>query len=117
MGDPGDRAMLGVAMSAAALALIGTLAAACFVKVYSAVFLGTPRSSHAEHAHESGPAMIGPMAVLGGCCLFIGGAPVLVAPLLERAAADWAPGLAQEGVLLELAPLEAVGLAAGVLPA
>jgi hydrogenase-4 component B len=47
--------------------------------------------------------------------LFIGVAPVLMAPLLERVAADWAPALVHEGALLELAPLGAVGLAAWLL--
>ena len=37
-----------------ALALIGGLAAACFVKAYGIVFLGEPRSDAARHAHESG---------------------------------------------------------------
>jgi hydrogenase-4 component B len=109
------RPFLGVAMSAPALALIGTLAAACFVKVFSAVFLGAVRSEHAEHAHESGPAMIGPMAVLGGCCLFIGVLPQVVAPLLERAAMDWAPTMVSEGSLAGLAPLGTVSVLALVL--
>ena len=67
-----------------ALALIGALAVACFVKVYGAVFLGTARSEHARHAHESPPSMLGPMSVLVACCFLIGLAPLLVAPLLAR---------------------------------
>ncbi len=54
----------GAAFAAPALALIGALAVACFVKVYGAVFLGTARSEHAEHAHESPLSMLGPMGVL-----------------------------------------------------
>ena len=60
------------AFAAPALALIGGLAVACFVKVFGVVFLGTARSEDARHAHESAWSMLGPMGVLMGCCLFIG---------------------------------------------
>ena len=67
-----------------ALALIGGLALACFVKVFSAVFLGSPRSHHAAHAHEAKLTMVGPMVVLAGCCFVIGLFPALVSPILPR---------------------------------
>jgi hydrogenase-4 component B len=96
----------GAAFAAPALALIGALAVACFVKVYGAVFLGTARSEHARHAHESPGSMLGPMGVLVACCFMIGLAPSLVAPALERAAWAWAPGLEESSPrLLVLAPL------------
>src|SRR5262249_28166456 len=41
------------ALAAPALALVGALALACFVKVFGAVFLGAGRSEHAGHAHEA----------------------------------------------------------------
>jgi len=67
-----------------ALALIGGLAAACFVKVFGVVFLGEPRSDHARHAHEVGLAMRAPMLAAAVACLAIGlwpaGALALVAP-------------------------------------
>src|SRR4029077_12487861 len=87
----------GAAFGVAALALIGTLAVACFVKVYGAVFLGTPRSEHARHAHESPPAMLGPMGVLVGCCFVMGLAPRLVAPVLEKGIVAWAPNVTDAG--------------------
>ncbi len=46
MGSAGIE-MLGAAAGAPALALIGALAVACFVKAFSAVFLGSPRSPRA----------------------------------------------------------------------
>ncbi len=49
----GGPTYAGAAFAAPALALIGALAVACFVKVYGAVFLGSARSEHARHAHES----------------------------------------------------------------
>jgi hydrogenase-4 component B len=76
---------------AAALALIGALALACFVKVYGAVFLGTARLEHAPHGHESPARMLGPMSVLVACCFVIGLAPQLVAPVLEQGIAAWEP--------------------------
>src|SRR5262249_56753400 len=60
LGDGEGSSFAAAAFAAPALALIGALAVACFVKVYGAVFLGTARSDHARHAHESPPTMIGP---------------------------------------------------------
>src|SRR5262249_53720919 len=77
------------AFAAPALALIGALAVACFVKVFGAVFLGTARSEHARHGHESPPTMLGPMILLAGCCFFIGLAPFLVKPLLGQGIDAW----------------------------
>jgi hydrogenase-4 component B len=105
----------GAAFAAPALALIGALAVACFVKAYGAVFLGTPRTDHARHGHESPPAMLAPMGVLVGCCLVIGLAPCVVAPALGKAVSAWAPDLEDPGGrLVALAPLDritVVGLA------
>ena len=93
------------AFAAPALALIGALALACFVKVYGAVFLGTSRTDHAAHAHEAPRSMLGPMAVLAGCCVVIGVAPRLIAPVLETGISDWAPNLdVADNRLSELAP-------------
>jgi hydrogenase-4 component B len=108
----------GAAFAAPALALIGALAVACFVKVFGAVFLGTARSDHARHARESTPAMIGPMAVLVGCCFFIGLVPWVVAPVLANGVSTWAPELEEVGPRLgALAPLGWVSLMAVVLVA
>ena len=68
----GSSIYLGASLAAPALALIGALAVACFVKVFGAVFLGSARSHHAEHVHESPLSMIGPMLVLVICCFGIG---------------------------------------------
>ncbi|MDR3618604.1 MAG: proton-conducting transporter membrane subunit, partial [Paludisphaera borealis] len=100
----------GAAFAAPALALIGALAVACFVKVYGAVFLGTARSEHSRHVHESPGWMLGPMAVLVACCFAIGLVPLAVAPALEKGVAAWAPGLARDAPsLLTLVPLDRIG--------
>lgn len=106
LGIEGEPSCAGAALAAPALALIGALAVACFVKVYGAVFLGTARTEHARHAHESGLSMIGPMGVLAACCFLIGLAPALVAPMLAQGVSAWAPELKNvEPGLVALAPL------------
>jgi len=72
----------------AGLALIGGLAAACFTKAFGIVFLGQPRSEHAEQAHEVELAMVLPGFVLAAACILIGllGANVVYAmvPLISE---------------------------------
>jgi hydrogenase-4 component B len=81
----------GAAFAAPILALIGALALACFVKAFGAVFLGSARSRHCEHAHEVKRPMTGPMLVLASLCLFIGLAPMTVAPVLDQGVRAWYP--------------------------
>jgi len=88
------------ALAAPALALIGGLAVACFVKVFGIAFLGEPRDERARDAHEAGPAMIAPMGVLAGICALIGLLPQAIAPLLERVVFSLYPGLAASGIRL-----------------
>jgi hydrogenase-4 component B len=71
------------------LAMTGALALACFVKVCGVVFLGAPRSPAAEHAHECGPWMRGPMVVLAAGCVAIGLAPFIFWPAVHTALAAW----------------------------
>jgi hydrogenase-4 component B len=75
------------------LAMVGALAGACFVKVYGAVFLGSPRSDFAVHTHESSISMRAPMVVLAGICVLIGVAPMLVSNSISRAIAVWNPAV------------------------
>ncbi len=106
LGPEEHPSLAAAAFVAAALALIGALAAACFVKVYGAVFLGTARSQHARHAHESPPTMIAAMSVLVACCFYIGLAPRTIAPVLGRGIAAWAPDLIDPtSQIVFLAPL------------
>jgi hydrogenase-4 component B len=107
---------LASAFSAVGLTLIGALAVACFAKALGVVFLGQPRSDLATSAHEAGASMTVPMGALAGLCVFIGLGSLLVAPVLDRAAAVWAPDLA--GALPRVAtraPLLAVTAMGGVL--
>ena len=81
----------GAAFAAPALALIGALAVACFVKVYGAVFLGPPGRNTLSVPASRRRSMLGPMGVLVACCILIGTAPLLVAPILQQGISAWAP--------------------------
>ncbi|MBI5596053.1 MAG: hypothetical protein HY928_08190 [Elusimicrobia bacterium] len=69
--------------AAAALAMTGALAAACFTKAYGALTLGEPRGPAAERAADPGWTMLGPMAFLAAACLGIG---LLPRPFVDAAA-------------------------------
>jgi hydrogenase-4 component B len=102
-----------VAFVAPALALIGALAAACFVKALATVFLGTARSTHAEHASEAKFSMLAPMGVLSACCLAIGLAPQVLTLALDRGVSAWAPELSGRlPRLADVAPLTSLGAVA-----
>lgn len=61
-----------IPLSAAMLALTGTLAAYCFVKVYGIAFLGLPRSRHVRRAREVGMGMRLAQGMLAVLCLLFG---------------------------------------------
>jgi hydrogenase-4 component B len=103
------------AFAAPALALVGGLAVACFVKVYGIVFLGAPRTEIANHAHEAGRAMTAPMLILAACCIAIGVAPLAVAPFLDRMARTWGGVEMGGAALAEAAPLAEISIAAVLL--
>ena len=96
-----------------ALALIGGLAAACFVKAFGVVFLGEARTTASSKAHESDALMTLPMLIGAVLCALIGfwpsGALTLVAPV--------ASGLAgAQVVVFDVAgPLNAISRVAAVL--
>src|SRR5207248_1840506 len=97
--------------AAPALALVGALALACFVKAFGAVFLGNARSPDALRAHEAPRTMLAPMIVLAALCACIGLAPVLVAPALDSAASVFGV----RAPLAAAAPLGKITLAALLL--
>ncbi len=105
------------ALAAPALALVGGLAVACFVKVYGIVFLGAPRSEAHEARHEAGWQMLLPMLLLGVVCLAIGLIPSLVGGPLGRVSLTVLPLLVTTAglPLQELVPLEMITIAGAVL--
>jgi hydrogenase-4 component B len=103
-GTTGSTAVLVVPV----LAMIGALAVACFVKVYGAVFLGTPRTQALNHTHESPLTMLIPMVILALCCAVIGLAPALLIPILDRVIASWIIGSSPLPSLRTVAPLNII---------
>jgi formate hydrogenlyase subunit 3/multisubunit Na+/H+ antiporter MnhD subunit len=63
-GAPAIAALLAVGV----LALVGALAALCFVRLAGIALLGAARSEAAAGAHESPAGMLGPMLILAGGC-------------------------------------------------
>jgi hydrogenase-4 component B len=86
-----------------ALALIGALASACFIKVFGVMFLGEARTGRVLAAHEATRVMLGPMGLLAGLCLFIGLVPWAISPLLDGAVRAFTP-LTSDPIAM-LAPL------------
>jgi hydrogenase-4 component B len=100
------------ALAAPALAVIGALALAAFVKVAGVAFGGAPRSAAALRAHDPGPAMLAPMAALALACAGLGLAPGAAAPLLRSAVVAWDPALGGAAPPLSaLVPLGWISLA------
>ncbi|NJC88551.1 MAG: hydrogenase [Desulfuromonas sp.] len=103
-------------LAAPALALIGGLAVACFVKVFGVTFLGAPRSAAAATVnHDAAPSMRGPMLALLLACAWIGLLPGTLAPLLQSAVATWVTPVKAVNLAAPLAPLPLVGATGWVL--
>jgi formate hydrogenlyase subunit 3/multisubunit Na+/H+ antiporter MnhD subunit len=80
--------VISVAIAVAALALTGGLTVAAFVKATGIGFLGRARSAEATEAHESAMTMRLGAAALATLCLVLGLVPMLVLPMIERAASS-----------------------------
>jgi hydrogenase-4 component B len=96
--------------AAVMLATAGAVAMASFTKAGAMIFLGAPRTKVAAHAHESGMGMRTPMLILAGACAVLGLAPVLVWPVVSRAAGSWRPAwsaMEAPGSLATLGPVQA----------
>jgi hydrogenase-4 component B len=105
------------ALAAPALAMVGGLAVACFVKVFGIVFLGVPRTEEHAARHEAGWQMLLPMTLLALLCAVIGLAPGLFENLLRRASLSALPAVLTGGVqpLGELVPLPLLTVMGGIL--
>jgi hydrogenase-4 component B len=90
LGFDGNAGFPAAAIAVVPLAMIGALAVACFVKMFGAVFLGSPRCESANHAHNQPLSMIMPMAVLAVGCIGIGLFPMIATVPLDKAVKIWA---------------------------
>jgi hydrogenase-4 component B len=81
-----SKAQIVLPLMVGILALIGGLAAACFVKTFGVAFLGRPRSTGAEQAEEVPFGMRAGLVLLAAGCLAIGIFPgFLLHPLVALA--------------------------------
>jgi len=80
------------ATAAVALAMIGALAVACFVRLYGGVFLGSARGDTGARAHDPPLSMILPIAVLGLACVGIGLFAAVLLAAVEGAVRAWSIG-------------------------
>ncbi len=104
------------ALCAALLAMIGALAAACFLKLFGSMFLGESRSDATAGAHDPGASLLLPMGALATGCWVVGLGPWLAAPLLDRTVAVW-NGLPTSSLepIRTLAPLGWISVMGGIL--
>jgi formate hydrogenlyase subunit 3/multisubunit Na+/H+ antiporter MnhD subunit len=100
-------------LSAAALALAGGLAAACFVKLFGIAFLGQPRSESARNAKEVPVTMNIGMGLLALLCLAIGLFPLTILKLIDRVSCSLTGssvfGKLHGGFIIAYYPLEIKG--------
>ncbi|WP_243372527.1 proton-conducting transporter membrane subunit [Geotalea sp. SG265] len=96
------------------LALIGSLALACFVRLCGIAFLGQNRSSETGALHDAPLTMVAPMALLALCCLGVGLLPLSAVHLVEiPVLAVFPPAMTAGKNISSIAPLawlEACGL-------
>jgi len=83
------RSFTAIPLGVVALAAIGPLAIACFVKMLGTVFLGNERSSGSGHAHDPSLSMLIPMSALVALCLFIGLFPIIPLNIIRNAVFVW----------------------------
>jgi len=108
LNGPGTVAALAVIP---ALALIGGLASACFVKAYGIVFLGAPRTAAVEAAHPAPAGMRAAMIIGALLCVAIGIWPEYAFRLVERPALLMAgTASAADPILAALVPITRVAL-------
>lgn len=78
------------------LGLVGALSLVCFAKTYGVVFLGRPRTTQAENAHEAPLAMRGALVGLAAVCFGVGVVPaallVPVSQVVNTLAGEFPPG-------------------------
>jgi formate hydrogenlyase subunit 3/multisubunit Na+/H+ antiporter MnhD subunit len=108
----GSKSSLLLLFVSAGLATMGVLAVLCFVRLVGIALLGQPRSPAAEHAHESGPWMVGPMVALAGAAVAMSlAAPRLVTLLAAPAQQVGGPGADVAIAATHLRPIGSVALA------
>jgi len=88
------------------LAFVGTLAAVAFTRLLGIALLGEPRSAAAASAHEGGPLLLAPLALLGAGNVVLALFPAQALSLVAPAAATIL-GVPEVDLLRALAPAAA----------
>lgn len=86
LGDPMVSILIPAAV--AVLALAGAIVAACFLRLYGAVFLARPRSERAERAEEAPRPMLAGMLVLAALCVLTGILATFIVPVVDNVSAS-----------------------------
>jgi NADH:ubiquinone oxidoreductase subunit 5 (subunit L)/multisubunit Na+/H+ antiporter MnhA subunit len=81
--EAGASGGLWLIFAVAALATVGVIAVLCFVRLLGLGLLGQPRSSAAEHAHESGRGLLYPMIALATAAIALPFASPMLSSALE----------------------------------
>jgi len=89
LGLDGSLGYPALSVGAVALSLVGALAVAGFVKIFSVIYLGMPRVAGTERAKDPGLSMIIPMLMMAFGCIVIGLFSFLTFPLLNSAVGIW----------------------------
>lgn len=97
-----------IPLLAGVLALVGGLAAACFVNVYGSAFLGRPRTQ--SNTEETPVAMLAPLGVLAAACLVIGMVPMVAVRPLSSLTQSLVPGASFEGLRVMSTGMQAVAI-------
>jgi hydrogenase-4 component B len=99
-------------LSVSVLAIIGTLAVITFGRIVGVALLGSPRSNHADQAHEASIWMVGPMTVLAVVCIGLGTAPQVASHLISgvvQQIGNTPAASTGDNVLSQVAPLNTIG--------
>lgn len=103
LGSAGTAGVL-ACVAAALLALVGGLAAACFLRVVGVAFLGSPRSPGASAAHEGSWITWSPVVLLAALCAAQAVLPAAIARLAAPLATQiLGPALAGSGAVARAA--------------
>ena len=102
-----------ILFSFSGLAIIGGLAIFCFTKVFSIIFLGTPRSDKVEKATEVSSSMLIPDFMIGIMIVFIGFIPMIFMQPLAQIVSQFT---GNTSAIQQITPvLSNVSLSSGIL--
>jgi len=82
-GINGESLLIAAIASFALLSFVGAVAVICFTRLFSIVFMGTPRDKHAENVVDVPRAMTFPMLLMAVLCFAGGVLPLVLLRIVE----------------------------------